>query len=62
MMCTKQVYIYLFYISYQGLRPAWDSRTDREGRDALEFATAMFTYNRGLFGNIDLSSVYLLII
>lgn len=44
----------------QGLRPAYDSRTDREGKDALEFATAMYTYNRGLFGNMDLTSVFLL--
>lgn len=39
----------------QGLRPVWEQRNDREGKDALEFAAAMYTYNRGLFGNMDLS-------
>ncbi|GAB1220097.1 hypothetical protein ENUP19_0047G0156 [Entamoeba nuttalli] len=32
-----------------GLRDALSKRTKREQRDSLEFATAMYTYNRGVF-------------
>lgn len=40
----------------QGMRDAWDTRSsDPESADALEFAAAMYTYNRGLFGSMDMS-------
>ena len=41
----------------QGMRPGWDLRKgDEEGEDALEFAAAMYTYNRGLWSSMDTSS------
>ena len=36
------------------MRPIWDLRFgDDDAEDALEFATLMYTYNRGLFGNMN---------
>lgn len=40
----------------QGMRPGWDLRYgDEEAEDTLEFAGAMYTYNRGLWSVMDMS-------
>ena len=40
----------------QGMRPGWDLRYgNEEAEDALEFAGAMYTYNRGLWSVMDMS-------
>ena len=41
----------------QGMRPGWDLRYgNEEAEDALEFAGAMYTYNRGLWSVMDMST------
>lgn len=45
-MITNE-YSLLFHIV--GFYNAYEKRTTREQKDSLEFAAAMYTYNRGIF-------------
>lgn len=47
----------IMQMTKQGMRPGWDLRKgNEESEDALEFAAAMYTYNRGLWSQMDMSS------
>ena len=46
----------IMQMTKQGMRPGWDLRYgNEEAEDALEFAGAMYTYNRGLWSVMDMS-------
>ena len=41
--------LYAFPLNIVGFYDAYEKRTSREKKDSLEFAAAMYTYNRGIF-------------
>ena len=47
----------IMQMTKQGMRPGWDLRVGNvESEDALEFAGAMYTYNRGLWSQMNMGS------